>query len=222
MDSFELLKSLKKRYKIPSSTPFWWRDAGSFKVVVETILIQRTKWENVEKSIYNLSSNNLLKLEKLAFIDEVILQNLIQSSGFYRQKAKNLKLLCKNILYDFENFENFTLSVDRDWLLKQKGLGKESSDAILNYACKREVFVVDSYLNRLLIHFGFCFEEYDEIYDWVVSGLHQKVYSIYPEEMSLAQIYARFHGKIVMFCKDNMKGSNIKLTPEEILSGLYD
>lgn len=207
MDSFDILKALKKRYEIPKETPFWWPEAGSFEVAVGAILVQRTKWENVQKSLQNLHLKEAMDMEKLAFMDEMILSSLIRPCGFYRQKAKKLKLLCENILEDFGDFESFSANVSRDWLLNQKGVGFESADAILNYACKREVFVVDSYLSRILKHFGFCFEEYEQIQEWVINGLDERVYELYPKEMELAQIYARFHGKIVMFCKEHKNES---------------
>lgn len=210
MDSFELLKNLKKHYKI--STPFWWPNAGTFEVIIGAILTQQTKWENVEKSLENLKSHDILSLEKIAHEDELILQNLIQPSGFYRQKAKCIKLLCSNIINDFETFENFSLHVSRDWLLNQKGIGFESADAILNYACKKEVFVVDNYTQRLLNHLDFCFEDYHQIQEWMINGLDSRVFSLYPKNTTLAQIYARFHGKIVMFCKENMRGRKINGT----------
>lgn len=210
MDSFELLKSLKKEYEI--KTPFWWPNAGSFEVIIGAILTQQTKWENVEKSLKNLKNRGILSLKDIANEDELILCELIRPCGFYRQKAKRIKLICQNIISDFETFENFFLHANREWLLNQKGIGFESADAILNYACKKEVFVVDSYTNRLLKNLDFCFESYDEIQKWVISGLDKRVYTLYPKDTSLAEIYARMHGKIVMFCKENLRANRfIKL-----------
>jgi len=85
-------------------------------------------------------------------------------------------------------------------------LGKESSDSILCYACEREVFVVDNYTVKLLGKFGYNFEEYDELKDWMENGILsnlEKIYEIYQEEKTINEIFARFHGKIVEFGKVN-------------------
>lgn len=210
MDSFDILKALKKDYEI--KTPFWWPNAGNFEVIIGAILTQQTKWENVELSLQNLKNREILSLEKIANEDELVLQKLIRPSGFYRQKAKRIKLICQNIISDFSDFENFSLHVSRHWLLNQKGVGYESADAILNYACKREAFVVDNYTNRLLQNLGFTFESYEQIQEWIIDGLDKRVYLLYPKDTSLAQIYARMHGKIVMFCKENLKRNSANLS----------
>ncbi len=217
MDSFELLKILKANYEIPSKTPYWWPNHGTFEVVVGAILVQRTKWENVDKSLKLLKSYDFIDVEKLASVDDVILQDMIKKCGFYYQKAKYLKLLCQNILKDFGDFDVFVSNVSREWLLNQKGIGFESADAILNFTCKKEVFVADSYLHKTLSHLGFCFDEYEQMQDWVVNGLDDRIYSLYPTSMSLAQIYARFHGKIVMFGKENIKGKNLSKKGAKLL-----
>ena len=54
MDSFELLKSLKKCELISQdSEKLWWPNSGTFEVVVGTILTQQARWEKVEKSLDN-------------------------------------------------------------------------------------------------------------------------------------------------------------------------
>ncbi len=207
MDSFELLEILKSHFT--PKYPFWWEEAGSFDVVIGAILVQRTKWENAQKGLQNLKKHNKAMLEELAFLDEIILQNHIKECGFYTQKAKNLKLFCQNVLEDFGDFDEFSKCITREWLLFQKGIGFESADAILNYACKKEVFVVDSYLHRILTHLGFCFDEYNQMQDWIISGLDDRFYNLYSSSVSKAQIYARFHGKIVMFGKAHLKGKRL-------------
>ncbi len=207
MDSFELLKTLKTHYSIKE--PYWWKGAGEFEVVVGSVLTQQSKWENVELSLQNLKKFDHLSLEKIASCEEGILQQMIKPSGFYRKKAKVLKVLCKNIINDFGDFENFAYEVNREWLLAQKGIGRESADSILNYGCKKEAMVVDSYTSRLLEHFGYEFESYDELQEWIVDGVDGRVDGLYGKHMPLAQIYARFHGKIVEFCKEHLRGKNI-------------
>ena len=208
-DSFELFEFLKvkKGYLKELRDSLWWPNSGKFEVVVGAILTQQTKWQKVEKALMNLKQNALLKLEALAICDTKLLATLIKPSGFYNTKAKRLKLLANNILRDFGSFEVFQNEVSREWLLSQKGLGKESSDSILCYACKREVLPVDSYTVRVVKKFGYEFEEYDELKEWCESGVLsnlEKIWKIYNEEKPLYEIFARFHGKIVEYAKEEL------------------
>lgn len=120
---------------------------------------------------------------------------LIRIAGFYKQKAMRLITLAQNIISDFGTFSEFALNVTQEWLLEQKGIGRESASSILNYALKREEMVVDSYTQRLLAHCGIIFDDYDCIQNFLTTDLEQ-AQALY-DSMPLAQIMARLHGKIV-------------------------
>lgn len=199
--SFEILEVLKKADLLKDAVhPYWWPNCGTFEVLVGAILTQQTKWEKVESSLKNLREHNVLELEKIAEIDIDILAEFIKPSGFYNTKANRLKMLCEAIVLEFGDFENFQKVVSRDWLLNQKGVGQESADAILCYACKREVFVVDNYTNKLLKSLGYEFESYEELQEWMIGGIESNLDNInklYNREVDLFTIYSRFHGKIV-------------------------
>jgi endonuclease-3 related protein len=219
--SFELLKALKSLgFLSEDSHPFWWKGAGEFEAVVGALLTQQSKWERVQESIANLKSHDLLTLEGLSEVDEVLLGSLIKPSGFYKTKAKRLKLLSKNISESFGQFEEFCKGVDREWLLTQKGIGYESADAILCYGCKRAVMVVDAYTDRLLRAFGYEFESYGEIQEWLTRGIEEnydKVTQLYGKEVDYFTIYSRFHGKIVEFVKKNSKKRKVFVEDMEAL-----
>lgn len=203
-NSFDLLAFLKAQNLLDSAPSLWWENAGSFEVVVGAILTQNTNWNNVKTSLKSLANLDLLNLPNLANCDIFILQNAIKSSGFFRQKALRLQNLAKNIISDFGDFEGFKEGVSREWLLNQKGVGKESADSILNYACLRETMVVDKYTQRLLAEMGFEFYEYDDLAGFLVRGIdenYDKVAKLYGREIALFEVYARFHGKIVEFSK---------------------
>ncbi len=214
-DSFELLAKLKNAgYLKELRDPFWWPNSGSYEVVVGTILTQQTKWEKVEKSLENLKQNGIDSLEKIAKLDTKSLATLIKPSGFYNTKAKYLLGLSRNIIADFGSFEEFCLSVDKEWLLNQKGVGQESADSILCFGCLKECFVVDSYTDRLLRAFGYEFENYNELQEWMSVGILsniKKVENLYQEDISINRVFARFHGKIVEYCKENSKGKVINI-----------
>lgn len=199
--SFEILEALKKEDLLKDNPePYWWPGCGTFEVIVGAILTQQTKWEKVEQSLQNLRDHNVLELCAIAEIDVHTLATLIKPSGFYNTKSKRLKALCQAIVAQFGDFENFQSTVSREWLIAQKGVGQESADAILCYACKREVFVVDNYTNKLLKSYGYEFESYQELQEWMVHGIesnYDNIQKLYNCEVDLFTIYSRLHGKIV-------------------------
>jgi endonuclease-3 related protein len=203
--SYELWRGLRELgFLREDAHPYWWKNSGEFEVVVGAILTQQSRWESVEKSLENLKNQNILSLDGIDEIDSNELAVLIKPSGFYNNKTKVLKRLVKNIKKDFNNFKLFKESVDREWLLAQKGIGKESADSILCYACQREVMVVDSYTNRLVSAFGYEFESYDELQEWMVCGIEENLNCInkaYDGGANGFTIYSRFHGKIVEYIK---------------------
>jgi endonuclease-3 related protein len=193
-NSFEIYNFLKDKNLLQNSPKYWWPNVGSFEVVVGSILTQNTTWQNVEKSLKNLDS--FLELESFLTLDEISLKEMIKPSGFYNQKAPRLLQLCKNIKNDFTDFKTFKNNVSREWLLMQKGIGNESADAILCYACFKDEMVVDRYTIRLLKTFNIEFTKYDEYKFFLEDGIRKNF-----KYSDLNLIFARFHGMIVEYNK---------------------
>lgn len=132
-------------------------DAQRFEICLGAILAQNTSWKNSEKALENLIKYNLLNKEKLKQIETKKLAELIKSSGYNNQKAKKIK--------EFIKFIDPKKEITRENLLNIWGIGKETADSILLYACKNPVFVIDSYTKRIFSRLGFCKESinYDEL-----------------------------------------------------------
>lgn len=205
-NSYDLLVFLKNQNLLEGHPEFWWPNASDFEILIGSILTQNTKWTNVEKSLENLRKLNLFSFEALIEVDLQVLITAITPSGFKNQKATRLKLLSKNILEEYTDFENFCKNTNREWLLLQKGIGPETADAILCYACHSEFMVVDKYTHRLVKHFGFDFENYEDLQAWCEYGINENydnIAKLYGYEISLNKLYCRFHGKIIEFMKSN-------------------
>ncbi len=215
-DSFELLYALKKiGYLKTERDPYWWPSSGTFEVIVGAILTQNTRWQKVEKALENLKVLNALTLNGFLKLDRNTIAQAVKPAGFYNTKAKRLKDLSQKIKEEFGSFKTFKEQVTRDWLLRKKGVGPESVDSILCYACYRDEMVVDSYTARLLGAFGYTMEEYDMIKDWLMGGLlanMDKIYALYDHKIPLNKLYARFHGKIVEYCKEHMGGKKVDVS----------
>ncbi len=128
-----------------------------FEIVVGALLTQNTNWGNVEKALKNLAEANVKSAETISNIKITKLEKLIRPSGFYKQKAKRLKLLAK--------FVSENPAFSREQLLELNGIGRETADSILNYAYDEPVFVIDAYTRRIFSRLGIISgeEEYDEI-----------------------------------------------------------
>ncbi len=182
----------------------WWPNYGSFEVIVGAILTQNSQWTRVESSLRNLQGS--LDIESLCAIDTERLEGLIQPSGLFKSKAKYLKALACAVKEEFGDFEGFCAEVSREWLLSQKGVGPETADSILCYACKKEAMVIDAYTARLLYAFGYNFESYDDLQAWCIEGLsHVK------DGAERSKVYALFHAMIVEFVKANSKGKQVNI-----------
>ncbi len=203
-NSYDLLKFLKDKNLLEGHPEYWWPNSNDFEIFVGSILTQNTKWTNVEKSLENLRKLNLLSLEALIEVDLDILIEAITPSGFKNQKSVRIKKISENIIEEYDSFDNFCKNVDKEWLLKQKGVGLETADAILCYSCHKEYMVVDKYTQRLVSHFGFEFESYKDLQEWCEYGINEnydKISKLYGYEISLNKLYCRFHGKIIEFMK---------------------
>lgn len=204
ISSIDIYRALCGMDLLSHRPEWWWPNAGSFEVVIGAILTQNTTWKNVERSLANLQGHTTL--EAFLELEEAELKMRIRPSGFYNQKAPRLRTIAKNIKSEFHTFESFQKRVTRDWLLEQKGIGEESADSILNYACFRAEMVVDTYTKRLLKHYNIELKNYSAYKTYLQEGLEH-----YYDKASLALHYARFHGMIVEYnkCKlsppDNIK-----------------
>ncbi len=121
--------------------------------MVGAILTQQTTWSNVEKAIANLKGAGLMGLGQISSCSERKLAGLIRPSGYYRQKAKRLRGICREIAAAYGTLEGmFRLERGelRRALLGMKGIGNETADSIILYAAEKPIFVIDAYTERVM------------------------------------------------------------------------
>src|ERR1700733_12757126 len=91
-------RELPAHFQTPSNAlgpMHWWPGRTPFEVIVGAILTQNTAWSNVEKAIANLRRERLLTPRAIERIPEARLAKLIPPSGYFRQKAKKLKVFVR-------------------------------------------------------------------------------------------------------------------------------
>ncbi len=136
----------------------WWPGRTRFEIVVGAILTQNTSWKNVEKAIASLRARRWLSVRAMAAVAETDLAEAIRASGYYRQKARKLKLflawLEERHGTSLARAARVSTEELRAELLAIWGIGPETADSILLYVFDRPVFVVDAYTHRVLGRHG--------------------------------------------------------------------
>jgi endonuclease III related protein len=132
----------------------WWPAHTRFEVIVGAFLTQNTAWNNVEKALRNLRRAGILSVAGIRRIPLLTLEQLVRPSGYFRQKAGRLKgfveFLDREYGGSLQRMFSQTTATLREELLSLNGVGPETADAILLYAGKHPVFVVDAYARRVL------------------------------------------------------------------------
>jgi endonuclease III related protein len=117
----------------------WWPADTSFEAIIGAILAQNVAWRNARKAVDSLKDAGLLDPEKLysASVEEIA--PLIRPSRFYNMKAVKIKNFMRFFKdeydLDLDAMTRENTGVLREKLLGVKGLGKETVDSILLYAC---------------------------------------------------------------------------------------
>jgi endonuclease III related protein len=146
----DIYARLLERYK----SQHWWPAEEPFEVMVGAILTQSTAWTNVEKCIFNLKIARALSPQGLRQLSESELAILIYPCGYYNAKARKLKAFSEWLGRRFQDNlgKIFSLQTEdlREELLEVYGIGEETADSILLYACQKPVFVIDAYTRRII------------------------------------------------------------------------
>jgi endonuclease-3 related protein len=137
----------------------WWPAEGPFEIMVGAILTQSAAWTHVEKAIRNLKQAGVLNPAALRAISPEDLAGLIHTCGYYNVKACKLQALSEWFGQRFEDNLEAMKKTDAA-LLRQElrgvyGVGEETADSILLYACEKPVFVIDAYTRRIVDRLGF-------------------------------------------------------------------
>ena len=188
-------KDLLKIYKLLNNhfgALHWWPADSPFEVMVGAVLTQNTAWTNVEKAIAALKTRNLLSPESLWQTNEDALSDVIRPSGYYRVKARRLKSLVRFLLDEYDGhidrMRTERLSLLREKLLCVSGIGPETADSILLYACGKPVFVSDAYTKRIFLRHGLIPKTME------VPQISELVMSLLPRDASL---FNQYHALLV-------------------------
>lgn len=166
----------------------WWPAQSRFEVIVGAFLTQNTAWGNVEKAIAQLRKAHRLSLKGIREIPMKELEQLVRSSGYFRQKAQRLKNFVEflDAMYGGSLDRMFAQPTEklRMELLSLNGVGPETADSILLYAGNHPVFVVDAYTRRILERHEITAERAG--YEDIRAFIEQAISSARPESLAVS------------------------------------
>ena len=136
----------------------WWPGDSPFEIAIGAILTQNTAWTNVTKAIDNLKRERLMSPRAILECPLERLEAALRPSGYFRLKAQRVQSFVRYLAGQyggsFTRMRRRPLPELRAELLAVKGIGPETADDILLYACELPVFVVDAYTRRILSRHG--------------------------------------------------------------------
>ncbi len=188
----DIYRSLDERF----GDLHWWPADDPFEVMAGAILTQNTSWANVEKALSKLKVRNVLCPDGIMGLTNEQLAELIRPSGYYNLKAERLRSFTRFFIDAYsgsvERMRSETLTVLRPQLLGVRGVGRETADSILLYACEKPIFVIDAYTRRLLLRHG------------IISGTpdYESMQSVFMNNLPhKTDFFKQFHALIVNNCK---------------------
>ena len=142
-----------------------------FQIVVAVMLSAQCTDERVNKTTPALFER-CKTIQDFANIDIKELEEIIHPCGFYKNKAKNIKLCAKQVL---ENF-NGAVPQNMDDLLSLAGVGRKSANVILLKAFRiANGIAVDTHAKRISNRIGLSSEKEPE-------KIEQDLLKIFPKE----------------------------------------
>ena len=149
-----IVEKLTERYPIgafPGQNPQSKKrvDRDPYRVLISTILSQRTRDENTHKAVERLFGR-FGNAEEIADADEKEIQELIKPAGFYRVKAKRIKEVSKIILEK----HNGKVPNDLDALLSLPSVGRKTANCVLVFGFEEAAIPVDTHVHRISNRLG--------------------------------------------------------------------
>ncbi|MGD2251031.1 MAG: endonuclease III [Candidatus Methanofastidiosia archaeon] len=134
----EIVKRLKTHYD------YTLRRDNPFKVLVSTILSQRTKGINTKKASKRLFAYADTP-EALAEADIHTVEQLVRPAGFYRVKAHRIVKAAQKIVDEFGGEVPDTI----EELLQLEGVGRKTANCVLVYGFGKPALPVDVHVHRI-------------------------------------------------------------------------
>lgn len=146
----EILREFVKDWKQPIVTQIAEREKDPFRILISTILSLRTKDEVTASASERLFSLAKTPEEMLKLSEEEI-EKAIYPVGFYRNKAKTIKKICKTLVEKY----NSRVPDNLEELLKLKGVGRKTANLVITLGYNKPGICVDTHVHRISNRLGY-------------------------------------------------------------------
>ena len=144
------LKSVYTQWNVPIVTLISNRSHDPFRILIATILSQRTK-----DAVTAQASERLFKLSPTpAAMAGLIVQQIQQAIypvGFYRVKAGRIKVVARAIVDRYNGIVPDTI----EELVKLPGVGRKTANLVVALGYKKPAICVDTHVHRITNRFGY-------------------------------------------------------------------
>ncbi|MCX7796002.1 MAG: endonuclease III [bacterium] len=146
----EILRDAVKNWKQPIVTQIAERGKDPFRILISTILSLRTK-----DDVTALASERLFSLaktpEEMLRLGEEEIAKTIYPVGFYRNKAKTIKEICKTLVERY----NGKVPDNLEELLKLRGVGRKTANLVITLGYNKPGICVDTHVHRISNRLGY-------------------------------------------------------------------
>ena len=157
MNKFDIHKAVKllrkevKQWKEPIVTTYSRKNSRpAFKVLISCLLSLRTRDEQTAEASRKLFAE-AGNPERIAAMPVKRIEKLIYPVGFYRNKAKTLKEVCRALL---DNHDGRTPdSIDQ--LVQLKGVGRKTANLVVTLGYGKPGICVDTHVHRICNIWGY-------------------------------------------------------------------
>ena len=128
-----------------------------YRVLIRTILSQRTRDENTDQASTLLFSK-YQTINEIAEADVEDLEQLVHRAGFYHVKAGRIKEVSQILLDEYDGI----VPDDVDELLTLPGVGRKTANCVLVYGFEKPAVCVDVHVHRISNRLGLVKTQYPE------------------------------------------------------------
>lgn len=150
----------------------WWPGKTPEEIMLGAILVQNTNWKNADMALQRLKEETQFNPYHILKMPLEELQEVIRSSGFYKNKGKAIHALfqwLENYQFNYEKIARIHGQNLRKELLNIRGVGSETADVLIVYIFGGIEFIPDSYTRRLYRKLGYTqTESYDKFKKYII------------------------------------------------------
>jgi endonuclease-3 len=176
-----LLEEEAKTWDVPIVTQYADDKKGPFTILISTLLSLRTKDEVTEAA-----SERLFALadspESMVLLSEEAIQKAIYPVGFYRNKAKTIIAVCRDLIERFHSRVPATI----EELLTLNGVGRKTANLVVTLGYGKEGICVDTHVHRISNRLGYVATRTPDETEFALRGKLPRVYWIHYNTLLVA------------------------------------